>query len=96
MLYKSAICLLAFASLATAVNAAEQKKMEKFRSEFSSNKSLNDTAGDMKKIASEVDKVYKQNGYDDKECHTVCTTTMTVGPDGKLVPSVSCSLQCGF
>jgi hypothetical protein len=56
---------------------------------------INQNASDMKKLSDKVNDIFKSSGYGADDCRTVCTTTMTL-VNGKLVPSVSCSLQCGF
>jgi hypothetical protein len=87
-----AVCMIVLTGSAFAAEA--QNKMSKIQKSYS-DKSMSNNADDMTKLSTDVDKVFKANGFDDKECKTVCTTTVTY-QNGQAVPSVSCSLQCGF
>lgn len=48
----------------------------------------------LSKLSNDVHKSMVENGFASDGCHTVCTTTVTIGSDGKPVYSVSCQLVC--
>lgn len=48
----------------------------------------------LSKLSDDVHKSMVTNGFAADSCRTVCETTVTIGPDGKPVYSVSCRLVC--
>ena len=87
---------LALSVCCTAAMAAPGEKLKQFApmSSFSPEQAKQNT-DEMAKLSEQVNKVFKSSGYGSDDCHTVCTTTITY-VNGQAVPSVSCSLQCGF
>jgi hypothetical protein len=84
--------IIALSMTAIPAMAGAPDKLESFVKPMTADSST--TGSQMKSLTTDVDAVFKNHGYAAAACRTVCSTTVTIGPDGRPVPSVSCQLVC--